>query len=113
MRSSRAEKKGVVLKYSPGRLARGVVIAIRPLEMLEYAPKASAPASSQSFPQARMLTRGGSEDPRRKKWAEILINARDGLIPNHQTVHSWITLHDCHKYHYNCLVINGITCKKQ
>ncbi len=66
-------------------------------------------SSSQSFPQARMLTRGGSEDPRRKKWAEILINARDGLIPNHQTVHSWITLHDCHKYHYNCLVINAVS----
>lgn len=78
----------------------------------DFDPVTMRPRTSTShhiMPHASALTRGGSEDPRRKKWAEILINARDGIILNNQTVHSWITLHDCYKYHYNCLVINAVS----
>ncbi len=66
-------------------------------------------STSQHLPKAMVFNRGGRDDLRRQKWAEILINTRDGIILNHQTVHSWITLHDCPKHHYNCLVINAVS----
>ena len=79
--------------------------------MIPYDPVTMQPrtSTSQHLPKASTLTSGGREDPRHQKWAEILINARDGIILNNQTVHSWITLHNCPKYHYNCLVINAVS----
>ncbi|MCR5381352.1 MAG: substrate-binding domain-containing protein [Lentisphaeria bacterium] len=79
--------------------------------MIPFDPVTMQPrtSTSQHLPKAWVSNRGRRDDPRRQKWAEILINARDGIILNHQTVHSWITLHDCPQHHFNCLVINAVS----
>jgi len=60
------------------------------------------------FPQVMQRTHSGKDDSRRQKWAVVLM-CENGFLPNNQTVNSWITLTDCHKHHYNCLVINAVS----